>query len=72
VQTVLARLAAERGVSVATLAYAWVLGHPSRPLPITGSGRTEALQEAVKALDVPLDRQDWYEVWQAAMGHEVP
>lgn len=72
VQAVLGRLASERGVSVATLAYAWVLRHPSRPLPLTGSGRNEALKEAVMALGVPLDRQAWYEVWQAAMGHEVP
>ena len=72
VRAVLADLAQRRGVSLATLAYAWILRHPSRPLPITGSGRLQALQEAVAALDVPLTAEDWYRVWQASTGHEVP
>jgi predicted oxidoreductase len=68
----LSMLAREHGVSAATMAYAWVRRHPSRPVPITGSGRIEALREAVAALDVNLSREDWYRVWQAGSGHEVP
>ncbi len=71
VRDVLQVLAATRGVSLATMAYAWILRHPSRPLPITGSGRVEALREAVAALAVELGAEDWYRVWQAAAGHEV-
>jgi predicted oxidoreductase len=72
VRGVLGALAGERGVSVATMAYAWILRHPSKPLPITGSGRARALAEAVAALDVTLTREDWYRVWQASTGREVP
>ena len=71
VHAVLAELGAQQGVSVATMAYAWILRHPSRPWPITGSSRLQALQEAVAALAVPLSREDWYRVWQASIGHEV-
>ncbi len=64
---------AERlGVSLATLAYAWILRHPARPHPITGSGRVEGLREAVAALDVQLDAEDWYAIWVASKGHGVP
>lgn len=64
---------AERlGVSLATLAYAWILRHPSRPYPITGTGRLQGLREAVAALDVSLDAQDWYAIWTASKGHPVP
>lgn len=64
---------AERlGVSLATLAYAWILRHPSRPYPITGTGRIEGLREAIAALDVRLDAQDWYAIWTASKGHPVP
>ncbi len=59
------------GASVATMAYAWILRHPARPLPITGSGRIEALREAVAALPIRLSAEDWYAVWQASIGHEV-
>jgi len=72
VYAVLADLAQRHGVSLATVAYAWILRHPSRPWPITGSGRLQALQEAVAAVDLRLAAEDWYRVWQASMGHEVP
>ena len=68
----LAALGRERGVSVATMAYAWIRRHPSRPVPITGSGRLEALREAVAALDIAMSSEEWYRVWQAATGREVP
>lgn len=72
VRHVMAEMAQRYGISTATLAYAWLLRLPSRPLPITGSGRLEALHEAVAATRVELDRQDWYALWQASAGHEVP
>ncbi|MBK1612433.1 oxidoreductase [Rubrivivax gelatinosus] len=71
VRAVLEALAAEHGVSAATVAYAWILRHPSRPLPITGSSRIEALAEAVAALSLRLPAEAWYRVWQASMGREV-
>lgn len=72
VQAVLAQLAVQYGVSSATLAYAWILRHPSRPVPIAGSRRVEALQEALAALTLDLAAEDWYRVWEASMGHPVP
>jgi len=64
---------AERyGISLTTLAFAWALRHPSRPHVITGTGRIDGLREAVAALDVPLDAQDWYAIWTASKGHSVP
>lgn len=64
---------AERlGISLVTLAFAWILRHPSRPHPITGTRRIEGLREAVAALDVSLDAEDWYAIWTASKGHPVP
>ncbi|HEX5307140.1 MAG TPA: aldo/keto reductase [Dyella sp.] len=65
-------IADKLGVSLATLAYAWILRHPSRAHPITGTGRIDGLREAVAALDVKLDAQDWYAIWTASKGHPVP
>ena len=68
----LAALGTAYGVSPATMAYAWILRHPSRPIPITGSQRIEALREAVAALPLRITSEDWYRVWQASIGYEVP
>ncbi|MDH4062385.1 MAG: aldo/keto reductase, partial [Aquincola sp.] len=62
VRSVLDELGRERGVSGATMAYAWIRRHPSRPIPITGSGRIGALSEAAAALQVSFDAEEWYRV----------
>lgn len=72
VREVLQRLAAHHGCSPTTLAYAWLLRHPSRPFPVAGTREIARLREAVAACAVTLDAQDWYEVLAAARGHEVP
>ena len=72
VRGVLERLARERSVSVTTLVYAWLLRHPARLMPLTGSRRIEAMREAVAALDVEIDAQTWYEIWVAGNGAGVP
>lgn len=64
---------AERyGITLTTLAFAWALRHPSRPHVITGTGRMQGVREAVAALDVQLDAQDWYAIWTASKGHSAP
>lgn len=72
VRSALEHLSQNLGVAVSTVVYAWILKHPSRPIPITGSHRIEAIDEAVKALEVHLTDEQWFEVWQASTGHEVP
>jgi predicted oxidoreductase len=72
VWAVLQDLAWQLGVSVPTVAYAWIMRHPSRPIPVTGSRRIEALAEAVAALNVRLSAADWYRIWQASIGYELP
>jgi predicted oxidoreductase len=72
VRDVLQAQGQSRGVSAATMAYAWVRRHPSRPRPVTGTGRIDGLREAVAALDVRVSAEEWYAVWRAAQGREVP
>ncbi|UMR31550.1 aldo/keto reductase [Massilia sp. MB5] len=55
----------------ASIVFAWIMQHPSRPLPLTGSGRIEALQVAVEATQFSLSRAQWFEILRAARGHEV-
>jgi predicted oxidoreductase len=65
-------MAGELGVSVTTLVIAWVLRHPSRPLPILGSRRIEVARDALAAQALRLDAQQWWRIWTATAGREVP
>ncbi|WP_370459681.1 aldo/keto reductase family oxidoreductase [Aquitalea sp. LB_tupeE] len=67
----LLRIASELGVSPATLALAWLLRHPARPIPISGSRRLASLDEAAAACRLQLDRQHWFALLEAAHGQPV-
>lgn len=67
----LAQISQRLGISQTTLAYAWLLRHPAWLVPIVGSRRVELLEQAVAALEVSLDRQDWFALLEAAQGEEV-
>lgn len=71
VRGTLSAIGEAHGVSAATVAIAWLLRLPSRPHPIAGSRRIEAMQEAVAATRVRLDAQEWTEILVAASGTEV-
>jgi predicted oxidoreductase len=54
------------------VALAWMLAHPAGIMPIVGSANPDHIREAVGALRVDLGREDWYKLWVAAWGREVP
>lgn len=51
---------------------AFLLKHPSRILPVLGTSKIHRIQRAVAALQIELTREEWFELWQASMGEEVP
>ncbi|MBM3888100.1 MAG: oxidoreductase [Verrucomicrobia bacterium] len=60
------------GATLEQLAYAWVMAHPSRPLPVIGTNKIERIQSAAQADDIILEREDWYALWEAAQGRQIP
>ena len=54
------------------LAYAWIMAHPSQPLPVIGTNRLERITSAAKAAEIVLEREDWFGLWVAAKGHGIP
>ncbi len=63
---------AHGGASLEQLAYAWIMAHPSGPVPVVGTNRTERIESAARAADLRLTRQDWFRLWVAASGHGIP
>src|SRR5882672_6096132 len=57
--------------SPSQLLLAWLLKHPSSIFPVIGTTKPERIAESVKAFDIKLDRQDWFEMLKWVMGKEV-
>lgn len=73
VRAALARAGDELGgAAVDQVALAWLLHHPARVLPVLGTGKIERVRAAADAERLVLDRQQWFAVWEASAGREVP
>jgi predicted oxidoreductase len=64
-------LAAKYEVNNTTIALAWLLRHPARMQPVTGTMNLERLKDCCKASNITLTRQEWYEIYRAA-GNVLP
>ena len=72
VATVLDEIAGRQGVSRASVAYAWIMAHPSGAIPIVGSQQPERIAASTEALKVSLSRAEWYAVLTASRGERLP
>jgi len=68
----LERVALRAGVPRSAVAYAWVMAHPSRPIPLIGSQNPSRIREAAAAYEVQLQREEWYQILEAARGEPLP
>ena len=66
------RLARERGVSRQVVALAWLLRLPGGITPIVGSIQPERILDAVTATRLDLTREEWYRLFEAALGQRLP
>jgi len=64
-------IAARYGVSNTTITMAWLLRHPARLQPVTGTMNAGRLKDCAKAAEIRLTREEWYEIYLAA-GNNLP
>jgi len=57
--------------SVNQILLAFLYAHPSQIAPVIGTTKFERIQEAKKAMEIELTREDFYKLWTASTGKEV-
>ena len=72
VQAALDVHAAKYGVGRAAVAYAWIMAHPARPIPIVGSQNPARIAESADAYKVGFTRAEWYAILSASLGEDLP
>ena len=68
----LEQLARACGTDASAVAVAWLLHHPAGVIPVMGSNRLDRIARFSQSLQVPMDRQTWFELYELALGQEVP
>lgn len=57
--------------SLDQLLLAWLCLHPSGIVPVLGSTKIERIKAALAATDIVMEKEDWYDLWQASTGETI-
>ncbi len=68
---ILEKIGEKYGVSKTTMAFAWILRHPAKMQPVTGTTNLSRLTDCIKASEIRITREEWYEIYRAA-GNILP
>ena len=58
--------------TLSQMVFAWIRHLPTQPMVVLGSGKTERISEALGATDIQMSPEQWYRIWVAATGTNVP
>ena len=72
IKEVAQQLADQHNASIDQILLAWIIKHPSGIVPVMGSSKISRIKTALEATQINLSREEWYKLWQAATGAEVP
>lgn len=65
------RIAEKYEVSNTCITMAWILRHPAKMQPITGTMNLQRLADCIKATEIFLTREEWYSLYKSA-GNILP
>ncbi len=60
------------GLSIDIVALAWLIRHPAGILPVIGTGNVDRILRSIRAVDLVISREEWFQVWTASKGAAVP
>ena len=70
---VLKTICAEKGgIPEDQLMLAFLVRHPAGIVPVIGTSNAARVRSAVAALGISLSREEWFSIWSASTGAEVP
>ncbi|WP_394974742.1 aldo/keto reductase family oxidoreductase [uncultured Croceitalea sp.] len=71
IQKVLKKLSEKYNLEPDQILYLWLKKHPATIIPVLGTSKIERIISAKKALDFSLTHEEWYMLWEAALGREI-
>ena len=72
ISTVAAKLAKKYETGLNQILIAWLCAHPAKIIPVVGTTKLERLLQAKEAFNIKLNREDWFDLYTASLGEDVP
>jgi len=68
----LASLVSKYHLGADSILLSWILQHPAKVIPIAGTVNVARIQALMKAVELQLEKEDWFAIWTESMGQDVP
>lgn len=72
IMSIIGPLAQKYQVSANSIVTAWLNKHPASIMPVLGTHNLSRVDEAVNGLAITLTDQEWFDIYTAALGHDIP
>lgn len=53
------------------IAYAWLLNHPAKIIPVVGTTKLERLKNVINSMEIKMTTEQWFRIYTATKGKDV-
>ena len=71
IKAALDTIAEKHNATIDQILIAWLRKHPAGIIPVLGTTKIKRIEQAKAALSITLSHEEWYTLWEAAIGKEV-
>lgn len=72
IMAIISPLAQKYNVTSNAIIMAWLAKHPAAIMPLLGTHKIERIDDAIAGLEVTLTDQEWFDIYTASLGHDIP
>lgn len=72
IMAIIGPLAQKYQTSTSSIIMAWLNKHPAAILPVIGTHQISRVDEALAGFDITLSDQEWFDIYTASLGHDIP
>jgi predicted oxidoreductase len=72
ISAITAVLSSKYNTSPENILLSFLHRHPSHIIPVMGTSKTERLLSAIEAAGISLEAEEWFMLWEASAGRQVP
>lgn len=72
IKIVLNKLSEKYHVTNDVILIAWIQKHPAHVIPVIGTSDKYKIHNLAKSWHIHLELEEWFELWEAALGNKVP
>src|SRR5699024_10979300 len=72
ITAVISPLAQKYQVTTTAIIMAWLNKHPASIMPVFGTQKIHRVDEALQGMELSLTDQEWFDIYTASLGHDIP